>query len=122
MDRSGSAYVENRRDHDIHGVRQLEDTSVYVECDDAALVRLEDEQCIWRYVTVPAFLDTLQTSTLFFPKLKTLIAVDPWEGHLTAVIERMISDAVFGEEGVVPRNRSVDDSAHELLRDLICVS
>jgi len=43
---------------------------------------LKDDQLVWRYMNIPAFLDLLQRRALFFPSLKTLSAADPWEGTL----------------------------------------
>lgn len=41
----------------------------------------DDRAQIWRYVSLPAFLQILQTRTLFFPSIATLANSDPWEGR-----------------------------------------
>jgi len=66
------------------------ENGMYVEREDAATVRLDDSQHIWRYLTVPAFLDTIQSKTLFFASLFALLSADPWEGHLSKPTKQKI--------------------------------
>lgn len=54
----------------------------------------DDAEHIWRYMSLAALLQMLQSRTLFFPSIGELAATDPWEGRWYGGEEPVVRHAV----------------------------